>query len=234
MIIQERKAQLKDMTGKDIAKSLLGKEMFTALRDGQTLTFGGKEIEICSPLDEEDYASGRVFMTNLGTKVTTPLMGARLKPFVNPSAEPKAKDVEQTNFKPLFDPSAPDALVLFHSTSENEVSVVVDPFLSRSLRPHQRDGIQFLYDCVIGSDKQTNHGCILADGDVLFIFLHLSNYNHRDGFGKNLAVHHTDMDTDKAREESISRYPSGYYCYSKFTDQKLEEGIFEMVVANED
>jgi len=30
------------------------------------------------------------------------------------------------------------------------VDVVVDPFLTNQLRPHQRDGLLFLYECVMG------------------------------------------------------------------------------------
>lgn len=30
------------------------------------------------------------------------------------------------------------------------VDVVVDPYLTAHLRPHQRDGLLFLYECVMG------------------------------------------------------------------------------------
>ena len=42
--------------------------------------------------------------------------------------------------------------VCFHllSESELEVHVVVDPILSKVLRPHQREGVKFMYDCVTG------------------------------------------------------------------------------------
>jgi len=44
-----------------------------------------------------------------------------------------------------------------------EVAVVVDPILSRVLRPHQREGVQFMYDCVTGARVEGYHGCIMAD-----------------------------------------------------------------------
>lgn len=42
------------------------------------------------------------------------------------------------------------------------MSVVVDPFLSARLRPHQIDGVRFLYECVTGARGDLT-GCLLAD-----------------------------------------------------------------------
>lgn len=48
-----------------------------------------------------------------------------------------------------------------HITS---VPIVVDPLLVRFLRPHQREGVQFMFECVSGLCSGTNiSGCILAD-----------------------------------------------------------------------
>lgn len=43
------------------------------------------------------------------------------------------------------------------------VDVVVDMCLARVLRPHQRLGIVFMYECVMGMRKSQYHGAILAD-----------------------------------------------------------------------
>jgi DNA repair and recombination protein RAD54B len=43
------------------------------------------------------------------------------------------------------------------------VPVVIDPFLSRTLRPHQHEGVAFMYQCVMGLREQGRSGCILAD-----------------------------------------------------------------------
>lgn len=75
----------------------------------------------------------------------------------------------------LHDPDGPDALVLYeppHQThheklksnsQDQEVHVVVDPVLSKVLRPHQREGVKFLYDCVTGKKIPGSFGCIMAD-----------------------------------------------------------------------
>ena len=40
--------------------------------------------------------------------------------------------------------------------------VVVDPHLSGHLRPHQRDGVVFLYECILGLRNFNGNGAILA------------------------------------------------------------------------
>jgi len=41
--------------------------------------------------------------------------------------------------------------------------VVIDPILSRKLRPHQIEGVKFLYESVMGYKGHDGQGCILAD-----------------------------------------------------------------------
>jgi DNA repair and recombination RAD54-like protein len=46
------------------------------------------------------------------------------------------------------------------------VAVVVDPVLTQHLRPHQRQGVRFLWECVEGRREGMPpglRGCILAD-----------------------------------------------------------------------
>ena len=44
-----------------------------------------------------------------------------------------------------------------------KVPVVIDPRLARVLRPHQVEGVKFLYRCVTGLIDEKAHGCIMAD-----------------------------------------------------------------------
>jgi DNA repair and recombination protein RAD54B len=54
---------------------------------------------------------------------------------------------------------------------QSVVDVVVDPIISKFLRPHQREGVSFLYDCMMGYKgiESSNgagyegNGAILAD-----------------------------------------------------------------------
>lgn len=47
--------------------------------------------------------------------------------------------------------------------NSHPVHVVVDPLLSKVLRPHQREGVKFMYDCVTGVQIPESYGCIMAD-----------------------------------------------------------------------
>ncbi|PFH54278.1 hypothetical protein AMATHDRAFT_72780 [Amanita thiersii Skay4041] len=44
-----------------------------------------------------------------------------------------------------------------------KVAVVIDPRLSKVLRPHQIEGAKFLYRCTTGMVEENQYGCIMAD-----------------------------------------------------------------------
>ena len=103
------------------------------------------------------------------------------KPYVNPdtSYDGHSETFLQMRYKyrdptPLHDPKALNAVILFTPPEYDEdfkknrkdeilVHVVIDPVLGRVLRPHQREGVQFMYDCLTGSKIENFFGCILAD-----------------------------------------------------------------------
>ncbi|CAM9760482.1 unnamed protein product [Lampetra planeri] len=77
--------------------------------------------------------------------------------------------------RPLHDPYVDGALVLYEppevtahdllkaDKDTQPVHVVVDPELCKVLRPHQREGVQFLWECVTGRRIPGSFGCIMAD-----------------------------------------------------------------------
>ncbi|XP_039172560.1 protein CHROMATIN REMODELING 25 [Eucalyptus grandis] len=81
-----------------------------------------------------------------------------------PSAAEKDVEDEKVELPPGVEP-----LVLWQSedsevASGNAVLIEVDPLLVRFLRPHQREGVQFMFECVSGlSGNASINGCILAD-----------------------------------------------------------------------
>jgi DNA repair and recombination protein RAD54B len=84
-----------------------------------------------------------------------PLLSNTVMPQRNPSIP-----------QPRHDPHAPNALVMKRPDScpngKQIVDVVVDPVLSKHLRDHQREGVQFLYECVMGM-RCEGEGAIMAD-----------------------------------------------------------------------
>ena len=63
--------------------------------------------------------------------------------------------------------------VLQPATHYSKQDVYVPSILAQWLRPHQREGVQFLYECVMGLRDYLGQGCILADDMGLgrFFFL---------------------------------------------------------------
>lgn len=51
----------------------------------------------------------------------------------------------------------------FNKQNEKITPVVLESFLAKHLRPHQKTGITFLYECVSGFKAQEYFGAILAD-----------------------------------------------------------------------
>ncbi|KAG0415724.1 hypothetical protein HPB47_007073 [Ixodes persulcatus] len=91
-----------------------------------------------------------------------------------PSLQSRSLGLKRTSGpRPLHDPDEENALVLYAppplsnheqiSTTSRLVHVVVDPVLTQVLRPHQREGVKFMWDCVTGKQIEGSYGCIMAD-----------------------------------------------------------------------
>lgn len=84
-------------------------------------------------------------------------------PLLNTTVLPK---VNTSVPQPRHDPDQPNALVMKRPTllpkGKLVVDVVVDPILGKHLRDHQREGVQFLYECVMGM-RCEGEGAIMAD-----------------------------------------------------------------------
>jgi DNA repair and recombination protein RAD54 and RAD54-like protein len=56
-------------------------------------------------------------------------------------------------------------------------NVIVPEIIGKWLRPHQREGVQFMYECVMGLKEFKGRGVILADGKCRFFFVPLLHCN---------------------------------------------------------
>ncbi|MEW5302035.1 MAG: hypothetical protein WDW36_004847 [Sanguina aurantia] len=150
------------------------------------LEMGAWVVEIDQPMDLQKLRSGACF-TKQSTFTACTAAAASTQDLPPGSAPTKFKAVA----KPLahgsgqgpapvavvphylHDPSAAGALVLNETqwglgqgrmpNGRPAVPVVVDPFVCRTLRPHQKEGVSFMYECVMGLRDATKTGCILAD-----------------------------------------------------------------------
>ncbi|KAI4144539.1 MAG: hypothetical protein L6R39_004134 [Caloplaca ligustica] len=77
-------------------------------------------------------------------------------------ADAKISAQGRTGPSPKHSPHAPNALVM-KRTPDAQVDIVVDPLLSGKLRQHQRQGVKFMYECVMALRGIDGCGAILAD-----------------------------------------------------------------------
>ncbi|KAH8815865.1 SNF2 family N-terminal domain-containing protein [Xylogone sp. PMI_703] len=85
-------------------------------------------------------------------------------PLISTTVMPKSTDGTPT---PRHDPNAPGAVVMRrpkdYPKGKQIVDVVIDPFLGQKLFEHQKEGIKFLYECVMGMRDFNGQGALLAD-----------------------------------------------------------------------
>ncbi|KAK8237051.1 DNA repair protein, SNF2 family [Phyllosticta capitalensis] len=84
----------------------------------------------------------------------------------SPSEEPKKEEEEKPKIEaPLVHKSLSEILGLKKKVEGDRprVPVVIDPRLAKVLRPHQVEGVKFLYRCTTGLVDAHAHGCIMAD-----------------------------------------------------------------------
>ena len=102
-------------------------------------------------------------------KTQTPRSMAAKSAFKNPLKDASHLPQIQKGPDPVprHDPRALGALVMKRPNRVPEgrriVDVVLDPLLNKHLREHQREGVKFLYECVMGLRDFNGEGAILAD-----------------------------------------------------------------------
>eukprot|EP00727_Mastigamoeba_balamuthi_P011178 m51a1_g6683 putative snf2-related domain-containing protein (1688) ;mRNA; f:232670-239767 len=164
-----------------------GKEAWPC--DGGRLAMGNKDVTVHSQIPAERFLNGSVFLSKppdldakqAAAKVAlAPTRSTAVQPrrvvlaaarrntgWVCPFKDRAAATARCKRSEPLFNPHAPGAVVLWKPgpLQTSKVAVVVDPVLAEKMRPHQKEGVQFMYDCVMGiRGGYKGNGCILADG----------------------------------------------------------------------
>ncbi|PBL03987.1 hypothetical protein ARMGADRAFT_1049644 [Armillaria gallica] len=152
----------------------------TSLQSGQTLYFGGKEVQLLNQVSLSELPCNSAIVDTPTNQKLPALSGANdsVKKFATPLS---AGGVSPASFygsvkkpaKPLHDPGAEGAIVMKPPTKEHIqkynkkngtiLPVVLDPVIASKLRPHQIEGVKFMYECVMGLRKHEGRGCILAD-----------------------------------------------------------------------
>ncbi|CAL7942975.1 unnamed protein product [Xylocopa violacea] len=150
-------AVLKDTEGSTIHKTTVNPD---ALVEGFRMCINNKEIEIIDKVTFESVANNSV-QQSISEPPTKKLKTSNANTYV--PLRSLHKDLK-LNCHPLIMPSINTLKEWTNSdTSEKEKEVSVDACLVNVLRPHQRHGIVFLYECIMGLKIPNYFGAILAD-----------------------------------------------------------------------
>lgn len=186
-------AHLQDISGRDLGKTPYGSRLLPGSQlaiGGKEVEvdsiiskegfLGGRsrlkspEFEQVAPLNRKpkpDLKTSRLFESE-GKKrslnLAAPCSAATKAMFKNPllasTVLPKQESKEP---RPRHEPTAAQAIVMkrpkFVPKGKQVVDVVVDPLLTKHLREHQREGVKFMYECVMGMRDFDGQGAILAD-----------------------------------------------------------------------
>ena len=146
--------------------------------------FGNTQVEITDAMDESAWTSGRCFLSATSGGAGPAIEAMRVRASLIPkgpvghlalkSGGARGGSATVTTVsKPkvaMFNPNDPGAVVLsLPERDGGSVAVVVDPYLGTHLRPHQIEGVTFLYRSVMGHNAREagieagSHGAILAD-----------------------------------------------------------------------
>ncbi|KAK8076213.1 recombinational repair protein [Apiospora phragmitis] len=87
------------------------------------------------------------------------------KPKEKPKIEEKPAEPEVKIDEPIVHKSLAEILGIKKKVEGEHprVPVVIDPRVAKVLRPHQIEGVKFMYRCVTGMIDEKAHGCIMAD-----------------------------------------------------------------------
>lgn len=170
IVKNDRKVELQNEEGKKISSISFGKPL-GGLKDGNTLEIGTYELEVQNNIPADAYLSGELFLQTPKARSmvsSIPLKSTRQFKSVRPNNP--LKSVSSKEPRPLHDPSSENAILLQTPyacpSGKKTVPIVLDPVLSRRMRPHQHEGVKFLYNCVEGAasvGERECRGAILAD-----------------------------------------------------------------------
>ncbi|KAF2843653.1 hypothetical protein M501DRAFT_1028431 [Patellaria atrata CBS 101060] len=114
-------------------------------------------------IKQEKLASQQAKTFNITAAKTKATTSTFKTPLLSTTVMPKCPGNKP---RPRHDPNVEGALVMKRLESvpkgKQIVDVVVDPHLSKRMREHQKEGVMFLYECVMGM-RHEGEGAILAD-----------------------------------------------------------------------
>lgn len=151
------------LIAKDLNQKIIGKKTFCPAISpsilGTVFTLGGIEFEIDEVLNVDDDADQveKATVTQPSNE-STPFKPVRVISFTS-EENPRQPSLE-VGLTSIY--SNPKTIPL-PKYDNCKFDVSIDPHLAGHLRPHQIEGVSFLYECVMGLRNYNGNGCLLAD-----------------------------------------------------------------------
>ncbi|RLV91457.1 DNA repair and recombination protein RDH54 [Spathaspora sp. JA1] len=162
---------LKDSDGKQLSKKTFN--VLPKLDD--EIAIGGFELSLDEKLSTSDGPKTSLAQNTFQVVATAPTRPTIPIRTVERSSSPATvtanfKKVAPENYtetsgfrKSLYEGN-PDSIVLPDPPHLSDfIKVSIDPLLSSKLRPHQIEGVKFMYECLLGYRDYKGTGCLLAD-----------------------------------------------------------------------
>ncbi|EEB05953.2 ATP-dependent DNA helicase Rdh54 [Schizosaccharomyces japonicus yFS275] len=163
LVIQGNQCSIHNLDGERLGGSSIRGIDFSI---GSVVRVSGKEISLENTITEEEYFKGSFLNTTVSIEPVKPEKKLNTA-FVMPLSKEGQEKLHKKKLPVArHDPNAPDALVMERMQPWDEmrnVDVVIDPRLAKILQPHQKEGVSFLYNCLMSIGRHNSYGAILAD-----------------------------------------------------------------------
>ncbi|KAI5275506.1 hypothetical protein E4T47_01455 [Aureobasidium subglaciale] len=180
LIMSGKEIEIDSRISREEAKSMLPQKKAPKVAAVKTTTVARSSVSLARkplvPVQTQKKPSGMLGKAaaayDSGPKVDIPARkpsAAFKSPMIDKTGVPlsRSKSDGKTVCLPRHDPNEPNALVMKRPkqapAGKHIVDVVVDPNLTKHLREHQRAGVAFMYECVMGMRPFVGEGAILAD-----------------------------------------------------------------------
>lgn len=155
---------LKDLSGRTLGTTTTANSGQTVeLIEGTQISVGSKEVELIERISQ---APEKVLPTPHEEDESTPPTPKKIKnttDFVTPR-KPNKFELDSADIEPFKMPSPNlDHQKIFNVYNDPLTEVFISKNLASVLRPHQKIGVNFLYECLMGFRSSEYQGAILAD-----------------------------------------------------------------------
>ncbi|CAO3659842.1 unnamed protein product [Umbelopsis ramanniana] len=175
LVLSNKFVEIFDTNRKELAK--LSATFVKSYSEGSEFAASGKDFEIAREITKQEYEleTGQNVTESKDTAlvIRPAIRRVALPKFRAHTTLPPAPSVENYSIQPRHKPDAPGSLVLprpsdkyvsqYNKRNRPLVDVVVDPVICQHLRDHQRQGVTFMYECLMDMKDYGGEGVLLAD-----------------------------------------------------------------------